>query len=66
MDALCLILIAGRDDLLFYQLDEDRRYSQDTDLNNFIAGKLELGNGHCVACHEISIQDAEDGLMSDD
>jgi hypothetical protein len=65
-DALCLILIAGWNDLLFCQLGEDHRLSYDTDLNNFVAGELELGNGHRITRHEIAVQDAEDGLMSDD
>ena len=60
VNALCLILIAGWNDLLFCQLGEDHRLSYDTDLNNFIAGELELGNGHRITRHEIAVQDSED------
>jgi hypothetical protein len=65
-DALCLILIAGGNDLLFCQLDEDHCLSYDTDLNDLIAGELEFRNGHRVTRHKVAIQDSEDGFMSDD
>jgi hypothetical protein len=40
--------------------------SYNTDLNDFIAGEFELGDGHRITRHEVSVQYAKDGFMSDD
>lgn len=35
------------------------------DLNDLVAGKLEVGNFHRGTVHEIGVEDAEDGFVRD-
>jgi hypothetical protein len=37
-----------------------------TNLNDLVAGKLQLGNVHSITSHQVTIENSEHGLVSND
>jgi hypothetical protein len=37
-----------------------------TNLNDFIAGKLQLRNVHSITSHQVTVENSEHGLVSND